>query len=146
MTPMAERTAGYDCTTCGYERFINSKPAVMGVLRRANNVLLVQDGSDTKWDLPGGFLNDGEDPVLGLRRECSEELGIDVGDVTLLELVVDRYRGESWSFTAAYIVLDYSGAPSPCGEIIAATWFELADLPALRYDSVGVLLETLRRA
>ena len=29
-----------------------------------------------KWDLPGGRLNEGEDPMRGLMREVMEEIGV----------------------------------------------------------------------
>src|SRR3989338_2385286 len=30
------------------------------------------------WDMPGGRLKEGEDPVTGLKRECMEELAVDI--------------------------------------------------------------------
>ena len=37
-----------------------------------------------KWGLPGGVLDHGEEPTIGLRRELAEEFQIRVGDVVLL--------------------------------------------------------------
>lgn len=31
-----------------------------------------------KWELPGGGLDHGEDPILGLKREIEEEMGLEV--------------------------------------------------------------------
>lgn len=42
-------------------------------------VLLVRDPNDVDlWELPGGRLNLGEEPVDGVRREIMEEIGIEV--------------------------------------------------------------------
>ncbi len=49
-----------------------------------DQILLVKEKSD-KWDLPGGGLDHGEEPVDGLRRELREEIGvtdnIDIGNI-----------------------------------------------------------------
>lgn len=31
-----------------------------------------------QWDIPGGNLKIGEDPVVGLKREIKEEVGLDI--------------------------------------------------------------------
>jgi 8-oxo-dGTP diphosphatase len=41
-------------------------------------VLLARDVGDAIFDLPGGRLDLGEDPRLGLQREIREELGIEI--------------------------------------------------------------------
>lgn len=43
-------------------------------------ILMVKENSDT-WDLPGGGLDHGEEPLEGVKRELLEELG--VNDVTI---------------------------------------------------------------
>ncbi len=35
------------------------------------------------WDIPGGTLGDGEDPVVGAIREAKEETGLDIVDLRL---------------------------------------------------------------
>lgn len=57
------------------------------------------------WELPGGLLNIGEIPAVGLRRECKEELGIeiDVQEVIHLEQIV-RDDGESRMFVTVFRV------------------------------------------
>jgi 8-oxo-dGTP pyrophosphatase MutT (NUDIX family) len=44
-------------------------------------VLLVHDGADGVWELPGGRLDAGERPHAGLRREVREETGIESVEV-----------------------------------------------------------------
>ena len=43
------------------------------------------------WDLPGGFLEEGEEPLDGLRREFREETGLEVEPVEWLGAFVDPY-------------------------------------------------------
>ena len=46
-----------------------------------------------EWDLPGGQLEHGEDPAIGLRREVREETGMQVEIV--LPIGVQRYAAEN---------------------------------------------------
>lgn len=39
-------------------------------------ILVIKD-EDGRWELPGGGLDHGEEAVDGLKRECTEELGVD---------------------------------------------------------------------
>ena len=52
------------------------KVAQKAVIVRNGEVLLVRDPRNPDiWELPGGRLNDGEEPAIGLAREIFEELG-----------------------------------------------------------------------
>ena len=43
---------------------------------KQNRVLVLKENQDT-WSLPGGGLDHGEDPELGILRELKEELGVE---------------------------------------------------------------------
>jgi 8-oxo-dGTP pyrophosphatase MutT (NUDIX family) len=50
-----------------------------GILRDPDGrVLLCELTYKTEWDLPGGVIEVGESPAIGLEREIEEELGVDV--------------------------------------------------------------------
>jgi ADP-ribose pyrophosphatase YjhB (NUDIX family) len=60
---------------------------------RGTKCLLTNDGQvllvrhtygPRQWDLPGGGLRRGEDPVAGIKRELREELGIEIEHAMLL--------------------------------------------------------------
>lgn len=59
----------------------NFSNAAKAVIIKDGRILLIKrrpndpHGPD-KWDIPGGRLAPGENPFLGLKRECQEELGI----------------------------------------------------------------------
>jgi 8-oxo-dGTP diphosphatase len=85
------------------------------------------------WDTIGGFLDEGEDAVAGLRREVLEEAGI--------EVEVERFVG---AFVGSYgIGLDapsvlnlvwevriVAGDPTPADDVSELRWFQRAALPA----------------
>lgn len=53
------------------------------VLNSGNKLLLIQRAADEAvlpgyWDIPGGTLEDGEDPAIGAIRETKEETGLDI--------------------------------------------------------------------
>ena len=54
-----------------------------------DRVLLVQERSDGKWTMPGGWADVNETPTQGVRREVLEESGYLVGEVELVA-VIDR--------------------------------------------------------
>jgi len=57
--------------------------AVSSFIVKDNKLLLIKRTSDNKhfanaWEIPGGRLEIGEDPIQGAKREAKEETGIDV--------------------------------------------------------------------
>jgi 8-oxo-dGTP pyrophosphatase MutT (NUDIX family) len=60
------------------EVHFEGKIAQKGVIERAGKVLVIRDPRMEReiWEIPGGRLNEGEEPKSGLARELFEELGI----------------------------------------------------------------------
>jgi len=69
-------------------------PAVVGIIRRAGRLLLTRRARPPyagSWDLPGGFLEGGELPEAGLKRELREELAVKARGIRLIGFATDRY-------------------------------------------------------
>lgn len=56
----------------------NDKKEILLIRRSLNETVL-----PGAWDIPGGTLEDGEDPRNGAIRETSEETGVDISDLSL---------------------------------------------------------------
>lgn len=59
------------------------KVAVHGLIKKGNKFLVtlrspVNDYKPNEWDLPGGTVEFGEDPIVALKRELLEETGLKI--------------------------------------------------------------------
>ena len=76
------------CPACGYTHYFGPVAAVAGVVRdEAGRVLFLtraQDPHAGKLGLPGGFVDPGESAEEALRREASEEVGLELTDVRFI--------------------------------------------------------------
>jgi ADP-ribose pyrophosphatase YjhB (NUDIX family) len=119
-----------ECPACGSRYWANSAPAVEGLLERDGKVLLARRAIEPRrglWDVPGGFLEEGEEPLAGLRREFREETGIEVEPVAWLGTHLEPYDG--------YFVLGLTwlvggeGEPCAADDVDELAWFGPAGLP-----------------
>ena len=149
------------CASCGFEFWQNSKPAVGAFITRVVDgvpeILLSRRGIDPykgSWDCPGGYLNNGELPEVGLARELEEELGVTVVGPILFSLGVDEYPREDVAEEARFVLSLYYKCELPPGARLSAAddvaevrWFPLdnpaADMP---FESNRRALAELQRA
>lgn len=121
---------------CGSVYYAHSAPAVAAlVVDDQGHVLLARRAFEPDaglWDVLGGFLEEGEDPLEGLRRELLEETGVEVESDGFLGTFIDTY-GEGP--TAAYVLNLAWRAHIVAGELLAADdvselrWFAPEELP-----------------
>jgi ADP-ribose pyrophosphatase YjhB (NUDIX family) len=141
------------CPACGFVVYASSKPTAGALCVEDGRVLLARRAAEPfegRWDIPGGFLEEGEDPIDGLRRELKEETGLDVEPLRFLGVWVDRYGGDSTAeatlnlYWTARIV---RGDPEPADDVSELRWFDRDALPGrdeLAFENVPLVLATWR--
>ncbi|MDQ3940667.1 MAG: NUDIX domain-containing protein, partial [Actinomycetota bacterium] len=90
---------GARCDSCRRSWYRHSAPTAGCVIVVDGRALVTKRGREPekgRYDVPGGFLGPGEDPIVGLRREVDEELGIaiDVSVDDCVQMVTHRYGAE----------------------------------------------------
>lgn len=122
--------------------------AIGAVIVESGRVLLVRRGSQPlkgQWSLPGGALELGESLAAGLVREVSEETGLIVEPVELIELL-DRIHRDGERIRYHYVIADYlcrvsGGSLTAATDADEARWVERSEWnshSALRVDPITV--------
>lgn len=118
------------CGRCGRVHYQNSKPAVGAIAVRQGKVLLSRRARPPHqdfWDLPGGFLEAGEEPLAGLRRELDEETGLKLLRAELHHIGIGDYAGQP-TLNLMY-VCDVEGEPVANDDSAELRWWSLDALP-----------------
>jgi 8-oxo-dGTP diphosphatase len=119
------------CPGCGERYWANSVPGVQAVIVRDGRVLLGRrrgDPSAGLWDLPGGFLHEGEDSLAGLRREVREETGLDVEPLEFLGTWNEPY----WSrdvLCLTWLARATAGEERAGDDLVELRWFGREERP-----------------
>lgn len=124
------------CPRCGHVQWQNPKPAVSALIIRSSSggaeVLPARRAVDPfkgGWDCPGGFMDPGEAPEETLRRECREELGIEITPGPLFGIYPGRYGADEHTLNIYYTAQIASGTLNPGSDVAEAAWFPLDRLP-----------------
>ena len=130
------------CPRCRYLMFDYPRPCAGMVVVKGDDVLVLRRGSMPRrgyLDLPGGFIDAGEEIEQAARRELHEETGLTVGRVEWLGFYWDRYflRGFGYfpTMNFYYLARWRSGAPKAADDAAHAEW-----MPITRLGRVGAKL------
>jgi 8-oxo-dGTP diphosphatase len=125
-----------ECPECGFRAWASSKPTACAVVVGDDGrVLLVRRAGEPfrgYWDLPGGFLEEGEHPLDALRRELREETGLEVEPGEFIGVWIDRYGDAEDAHATLNLywkALVLSGEPSAADDVSELRWFPPDELP-----------------
>ncbi len=141
------------CSSCDFIFFQNSKPCVGGLILRGakdKEILLTKRAFPPKqgtWDIPGGFLEKGEDPRIGLKREIKEELGVNAEVMDLYDIIADHYGVEKTATLNLFYFVKLLGNPEkPSDDISEFAFFPLHKPPQnIGFQNVKKVLSRLRK-
>ncbi len=92
------------CEQCGFEFFQNTAAAVGALIRKGSRILFLRRARQPGYgllDIPGGFVDPGETLEEALHRECMEELGIPVKNLSYFCSQSNRYDYGGIEYTTA---------------------------------------------
>jgi NAD+ diphosphatase len=119
------------CPSCGQTHYPRIAPAVMALVRKGDELLLARSPHFPAGmhSALAGFVEAGESLEQCVHREVKEEVGLEVTNLRY-------FSSQPWPFPHSLMIAfncDYAGGeitPEP-GEIEAAAWFWIDDLPVL---------------
>ena len=133
----AEEVLGNLASEAGYA---TPKVDVRAAVFRGGRILLVQERSDGRWTLPGGWCDVGEAPGVAAAREAFEESGYRVRTVKLLAVYDKLRHGHPPAIVHAYKLFfrcDLVGGAEAASEETSAVGFFAEDaLPPLSLGRV----------
>ncbi|MEK6975576.1 MAG: NUDIX domain-containing protein [Candidatus Thermoplasmatota archaeon] len=134
------------CPHCGAMDWVNPAPAIGIALVRSGQVLLSRRARAPKrgqWDLVGGFLEAGETPEEGARREVLEETGCKLSHVRFESVLPGDYAGRpTLNFLATGRI---TGEPKAADDSMELRWWPLDGVPRLAWPHEASFVKRLRK-
>jgi 8-oxo-dGTP diphosphatase len=125
-----------ECAACGYVAYANPAPAACALcVDDAGRILLTRRAWEPyagMWDLPGGFLDEHELPLDGLRRELAEETGLEVEPTDWFGAFLVAYGEGPGTRTVLNLVWRarvVGGSEEPADDVSELRWFARDELP-----------------
>jgi 8-oxo-dGTP diphosphatase len=150
LTSLEHAERSIRCPSCGLEVYANPAPTVSAVVRDdRGRILLARRAFDPGaglWDLLGGFMDEGEEPLETLRRELLEETGLTVEPGEYLGGIPDTYGQDGNATINVYWEARLTaGDPRPADDVAELAWFPADALPPRSEFAFANTVELLDR-
>lgn len=128
---------------------LTSDAVVFCTINEKLMVLLVKRGSEPykgMWGLPGGFLEDDEELIDGMKRELEEETGLKIRNAKQLKAygkVGRDPRGRTVSVAFVALIEQKDSEVKAGDDAAEAEWHSVHDLPELAFDHALILQDAL---
>lgn len=139
----------FECSYCGAKIYKNSAPTASILIVKGNKILLAKRAVEPfkgKYDVVGGFLKFGEDPVTGVLREAKEETGLRVKILEMLGIYIDTYGvPDKYTFNVYYIGEIVSGKAKAADDVSDLAWFDIDKLPKPAFKNQKKVFKDLQK-
>ncbi len=149
--PLEHAERSVRCPSCGLEEYATPAPTASALVRDdAGRILLARRAVDPGaglWDLLGGFIDEGEEPLQALRRELREETGLEIEAGEFLGGMPDSYGEDGkWTLNLYWDARLGPGEPRPADDVAELAWFSADGLPPREEFAFPNTVELLERA
>ncbi len=125
------------CLNCGFVFYQNPTPTVLAIIEKGNQILLAKRATrpyKSYWDLPGGFVEVGQNLETALRQEIKEELGIEVKAMSFFGSFISKYQTKKIKEPICCCVFNVTieNENFKAGsDVVSVRWFAKNKLPRL---------------
>jgi ADP-ribose pyrophosphatase YjhB (NUDIX family) len=137
------------CPNCKLTIYLDSKPTASILIISGNKVLLGKRAIEPfkgKYDVVGGFLKYGEDPITGVLREAKEETGLTIKITDFLGICMDTYgKGGDYTLNIYYVGEIVSGKMEASDDVAKLEWFDINKLPKPAFKNQEKVFKDLQK-
>jgi len=125
------------CRRGHFVHYANPAITAFAFVERDNRYLVLRRNQEPyrgRWELPGGFVEQGETPAQSVRREICEETGLRVVEASIMGAYASRYGDNGkWTVDVAFHCRASDDELTLSAESAEAAWVSIEHMPLLAF-------------